>query len=1020
MVDEGDTDIATFFHYMGLAAKRANPLKRKHLPLFNQEYLQSIPTFSKRYFENLYSRLIPPRINQSRSSVTPKKHRGKDFIIVLDNYQQIPPESLFHEVIREGLSIIPEKINIIVISRESPPPQLVRLQANSKMCFLGWDEIRFTLDESKKIAKIKRWSRLTDEMLLQLHNKTDGWAAGLVLIMEASKIKNIDYRLLKKLLPEEIFYYFAGEIFDRTDRDTQDFLLKTAFLPWITRHMSEELTGNPHAHLILSSLYQKNYFIQRYTHHSEAYQYHPLFRDFLLAKAKKIFNPEHVSKIKHDAAVILKAHDQNDDAIGLFREIEEWIEVARLISKQAPAAAALGRLQTLEAWIGALPATIVEQNPWLLYWTGICRMQINPIESLKNFEKAFELFKIQKDATGIFLAWSGAVESIIYSYEGLKPLDRWFSIIEDLLSEFKEFPSEEIEARVTCIMLRGLAFRQPHYPSMESWLDRARKIARTSSNSKLKIDCLITRACYWYSGVELQELENTLNSLRELLRNQDISPLPRLIMTWLEAANANLTSTYDHCLKVVSYGLELANTSGFHVMDYTLMGYGALSSLKTGNFATAKKYLQKMASSLNLERAWGASYYHYVAAWEALYSKNPGQASLHSEQCLKLCEDMGNPWSLSLAHLQRAFVCYAIGGDEKPSYHIDIAYLIGTQTKNEFTQFACLLTKAYFFIQKGEELSTLKSLREGMKIGHEKGFVNLYMWLPGVMESISAKALDAGIEVSYVQDLIKRNSFLPEGVPLETENWPWPLKIFTLGRFDIVKDGKPILFSGKVQQKPFSLLKAVIALGGRNVSELKINDVLWPEADGDAAHTSFSTTLYRLRQLLGCENSVHVQEGKITLDSRYCWVDAWAFERLLTQADVLYNKGKPEKAVELMHKAISMYHGHFLEEQPWAISLRELLRNRFIQSIKKLGSYQENLGQWEQAISCYQKGLEVDDLAEEFYQRLMICYSHLNSRSQVFNVYKRCNKTISAILGIEPSPETRSIYESLISPRQKT
>jgi DNA-binding SARP family transcriptional activator len=307
-----------------------------------------------------------------------------------------------------------------------------------------------------------------------------------------------------------------------------------------------------------------------------------------------------------------------------------------------------------------------------------------------------------------------------------------------------------------------------------------------------------------------------------------------------------------------------------------------------------------------------------------------------------------------------------------------------------------------------------------MKIGHEKGFVNLYMWMPGVMESISAKALDAGIEVSYVQDLIRRNSLLPEDVPHEIENWPWPLKIFTLGRFEIVKDGKPILFSGKVQQKPFSLLKAVIALGGRNVSELKINDVLWPEADGDAAHTSFSTTLYRLRQLLGYENSVHVQEGKITLDSRCCWVDAWAFERLLTQADVLYNKGKPEKAVELMHKAISMYHGHFLEEQPWAISLREHLRNRFIQSIKKLGRYRENLGQWEQAISCYQKGLEVDDLAEEFYQRLMICYSHLNSRSQVFNVYKRCNKTISAILGIEPSPETRSIYESLISPRQKT
>jgi DNA-binding SARP family transcriptional activator len=290
------------------------------------------------------------------------------------------------------------------------------------------------------------------------------------------------------------------------------------------------------------------------------------------------------------------------------------------------------------------------------------------------------------------------------------------------------------------------------------------------------------------------------------------------------------------------------------------------------------------------------------------------------------------------------------------------------------------------------------------------------MWLPGVMESITTKALDAGIEVSYVQDLIRKNSLFHESPPLEIETWPWPLKIFTLGRFGMVKDGKPIRFSGKVQQKPLSFLKALIALGGRSVSEFQISDALWPEAEGDTAHTTFSTTLHRLRQLLGYEKAVHLQEGKITLNPAYCWVDVWAFERLLTQADDLYYKDNTGKAVELMQKAINMYHGHFLEEeQPWAITLREHLRNRFMISIKKLGSYQENLSLWEQAISSYQKGLEVDDLAEELYQRLMICYRHLNLKSEAFNVYQRCRKTLTASLGIEPSLETRTIYESLLS-----
>ena len=49
-VDEGDGDLATFFYYMGLAAKKAAPRYKKPLPLLTPEYLLGIPTFTRRYF----------------------------------------------------------------------------------------------------------------------------------------------------------------------------------------------------------------------------------------------------------------------------------------------------------------------------------------------------------------------------------------------------------------------------------------------------------------------------------------------------------------------------------------------------------------------------------------------------------------------------------------------------------------------------------------------------------------------------------------------------------------------------------------------------------------------------------------------------------------------------------------------------------------------------------------------------------------------------------------------------------
>jgi len=55
-VDEGDADLATFFYFLGQAAKKAAPRKRSPLPLLTPEYLQGIPTFSKRFFEKLCER----------------------------------------------------------------------------------------------------------------------------------------------------------------------------------------------------------------------------------------------------------------------------------------------------------------------------------------------------------------------------------------------------------------------------------------------------------------------------------------------------------------------------------------------------------------------------------------------------------------------------------------------------------------------------------------------------------------------------------------------------------------------------------------------------------------------------------------------------------------------------------------------------------------------------------------------------------------------------------------------------
>jgi two-component SAPR family response regulator len=288
------------------------------------------------------------------------------------------------------------------------------------------------------------------------------------------------------------------------------------------------------------------------------------------------------------------------------------------------------------------------------------------------------------------------------------------------------------------------------------------------------------------------------------------------------------------------------------------------------------------------------------------------------------------------------------------------------------------------------------------------------------MARLCVKALETGIETEYVKHLIRKYNLFPDTPPLELEEWPWKVRVFTLGRFGLETDGKPARSSKKAQKKPLEMLKALIAFGGRDVSEDEIIDVLWPEAEGDTAQQSFRTTLHRLRKLLGNENAVQSHQEAVSINQHLCWVDTWAFERLIDLSDAAAGKGQTDKAIQYCKKAIEMYKGHFLikeHEYSWAIPNRERLRGMFLNHIERLGSCWEDSGQYKKAVECYQKALEVDDLAEEVYQRIMKCYQKLGLRAEALAAYKRCCRSIKQVFGVGPSPETETIYKSILSDR---
>jgi len=242
------------------------------------------------------------------------------------------------------------------------------------------------------------------------------------------------------------------------------------------------------------------------------------------------------------------------------------------------------------------------------------------------------------------------------------------------------------------------------------------------------------------------------------------------------------------------------------------------------------------------------------------------------------------------------------------------------------------------------------------------------------------------------------------------EEWPWPVRIYALGRFELYVGDQPLARTAKPPHKLLLLLKALICMGGTRVRDHRLIDALWPDDEADAGRAAFTVTLHRLRKLLGHTEAVQMEDGLVSLDPQVCWVDALAFEALANETTAA---GGNAPSIETV---LSLYRGALLpadQDEAWTVAARERLRSKFVRMVATHARRLEELQQWEAAIALYSRGLEADDLIESFYQGLMRCYQALGRPAEAISAYRRLQHTLTATLGMGPSVETEALWRSI-------
>ena len=986
--DVNDADPGTFFHYLTRAAyDLAGPREGSAdaLPRFSPESAGDLTAFTRRFLRALFALFEPGSL------------------IVVDNFHDAPGSAEWRQAFSEGLRELPPDLNLLFISRTPPPPEMARLIADQTITQIKWDDLRVTLDEA--IAMVG--NKVPAEVVQAMHRASDGWAAGLVLMREhLARSGNV-----AEALPEgkdAVFAYFTGEIFNRAKPNNQRTLMLAAILPSITERDALAISGDADAPRVLDYLFRHHLFTDRRRTGAEpVYHFHGLFREFLLAEGRRRLGEAERREAMDRAGSQLVARGDFDAAATLFREAEAWPALADLALHTGAFLLAEGRGRTLVDWVGALPEALRLREPRLSLYLGVALLYSDPPRAKRLLDAAYEGFVANGDLRRLLMTAAHAVECHYYEWADFAPLDRWIRVFEEHLATPFNFTAAYDALRVWSSFLIALLFRQPEHPRIADVAAEVERLIGDESALSVPLNFRLSAASilfnYYNWKTKGDSADPLIARVTPWLSDPQASPVSQVWWRVHLAFNHQILGRYAAAQRTMDEAEAIARENGLRSLLFEIYYAEVAPVASTNDVQASVAALEKLRTVLNPSRRMDVAYFKFQESTVRMVEGRTAEATAAASEAVNIGRAAGLP-PMQVPHfLVRHAMCQLALDDTAGAlarYDEAIALASGIDRRNFEIQRG--LVNAEMARRSGDVDAAAATLARWLPQAREHAYYGFLRQVPSITVPLFALALERGIEPGFVRDLIRQRKLAPPTPDVAA--WPWPLALRTLGPFTMLRDGEPIVFKGKAQKKPLELLKALIAHGGRNVDAAMLTALVWPEAEGDDAKASFDSNLYRLRKLLAVDGALALAEGKLSLNAGVVWVDTWAFEHALD--------AEPPR----VQAALALYAGPFLAVDaaaPWALPLRDRLAARLARAVLAAGQQHEDRRDYAAARALYQRALELDNLAEAIYRRLMICQREEGDAAGALTTYRRCRELLSIVLGRKPAPETEAIRATL-------
>ena len=280
-------------------------------------------------------------------------HRGRLILVIDDLHELNSPDALVQ--LTRLLTNLPPNVRAVLTTRRDLRLGLHQLRLAGELAEIRAADLRFTERETRELLGASGIT-LSEAGTALLHQRTEGWAAGLRLAVISLTGHPDPERFVAEFSGSErtVAEYLLAEMLERQPDDVQHLLLRTSLLNRVNGELADLLTGRPGSERILLSLEDANAFVVSLDPERTWFRYHHLFADLLRLELRRTL-PEQVPALHLRAAGWFAQHGQVVEAIRHTQAAGDWPGAARLLADHSFSLTLDGQAQTIQALLRAFP-----------------------------------------------------------------------------------------------------------------------------------------------------------------------------------------------------------------------------------------------------------------------------------------------------------------------------------------------------------------------------------------------------------------------------------------------------------------------------------------------------------------------------------------------------------------------------------------------------------------------------------------------------------------------------------------